>query len=177
MKTATWAPLPYDLGVTLPMVQRLTDARFRRVCRWFSVRKLDPETAVELYAFLELMPYKWSKWIFKWEYRWMPHMVKRLQAHEPYRLAAQVAIEANLHALSVDNVLAILTAMQEGGWTTKHQTPKIIKDALRELRASGVSCVEIAKRTGLPYDRVRDYTGRRDGLGRGQRRASLLAVG
>ena len=151
--------LPFDLGVTLPKVERYTDARFRRVARWFDPYKLDAETAVQLVAFLHVVPPKFAKFIFGWR---RGFGAEALMLHEPFVEAAQDLVRANAESMTIEAGMAILRAMQDGGWTSRKGAPKFIKDLLRELRASGLSMPRVSALTGIPYDTVHEWSGKRD---------------
>jgi hypothetical protein len=125
------------MGATLPRTQRYTDSRFRRVARIFSGLKLNPRDAIELVAFLDLVPYRWARWIFGWKEPFMESVVTRLVEHKPYQRLAAPVIEHNLHGLGYADGLAIMQAMQDGGWTPKWGAPQVVKDAIKEARHRG----------------------------------------
>lgn len=148
--------LPYDCGVTLPQVERYTDARFRRVSVYFDAYRLDQVDAVELVAFLALVPFQWSAFIFQWP-DWMFRRVAKLCAHPVYAEAAVFMHEENLVCLTPEIGLAILSAMRDGGFS-RGTLPPVVIDAMRELRKRGISVREIAERTGLSRDQVQFQT-------------------
>jgi hypothetical protein len=140
------ATIPHDMGATLPLEQRATDPRFRRVTRRF---KLDVADAVELVAFLHIVPPAHAKWIFQWGEAGVRD-ARQLLAHPEISKLAQPMVEENIRALNVDVGLAVLKAMRDGGWTPGKTVPKIVRDTIAELRSLGNSGAKISRVTGIP---------------------------
>jgi hypothetical protein len=160
------------MGATLPKEQRYTDARFRRVARNF---KLDLADAVELVAFLHFVPPRYARWIFGWRAAGVRD-AKLLMGHPQIQDLAKPLIEENIYALSVDVGLAILRAMQDGGWTPSRGAPQVVRDTIAELRAIGNRGVDIARLTGINEKTVSEWAHSRSPRGEGQRARAVAAL-
>lgn len=143
-------PLPNDMGATLPRIERVTDARFRRACGVF---RLDLVDAVELTAFLHIVPPDFARWIFGWK-RTSVLAAREFLADPKICELAQPLVVENIHAMSVPNGLAILRAMQDGGWRPRNTAPQVVFDTIANMRADGMPPEKIAEITGLRVETV-----------------------
>lgn len=138
----------YDCDALLAAPERYASQRFRRA-RAFMVDRAD---AVELVAFVESIGgVLFAQRIFHWGHA-------QVQAYAALRQhlldAAQPYIRANHAAMGVDEGLAVLQAMRDGGWE-RGQLPWPVKMALKTLRKRGMSIASIAKATGLSREQVK----------------------
>lgn len=132
--------LPFDCGATLPLVQRYTDQRFRALVRKVNAQQLPPELALELSAFLKLLPRKWAAYIFHWN----PRRIKLKGLPESLDMHY-----ANMKALTPEHIVALLQAMREGGWDGKGGPADLILMAMLGFRERGLTNREIATAMGL----------------------------
>jgi hypothetical protein len=166
------ATIPHDMGATLPTVARLTDSRFRRARKVF---RLDVADAVELTAFLHIVPPEFARWIFGWKRTSVLAAREFLADPRLNELAAPLVVE-NIHALSVDVGLAILKAMQDGGWRARNTAPKIVMDTIAELRANGTTPERIAEATGLRVETVWKWSRPKSNRAESQRARAAAAL-
>lgn len=146
--------LPYACDADLPIAQRYASMKFRLVARNFRLRKVPYEVACELVAFLHIVPLRYAKWIFQWNARTIRRaqvIWDRADVQEDARRSGM--IEANLRAATADTGLAILKAMQEGGWAKGH-LPPIVMMAIAELNHRGVSAAVLARELQIHPSRV-----------------------
>lgn len=148
------AIIPHDMGVTLPRTARYTDARFLRVREEF---KLDYADALELTAFLHLVPVHAARHIFSWNSQGQVAAHQFLRDPEWCALAKPL-VEENLAALNMEAALRIFEAMKEGGWRTHCRPPPILRDMVSELRAIGNPPKLIAEKLGIPVQSVWAWT-------------------
>lgn len=111
--------------------------------------------AVEVVAWVEFLGgWEFAQPIMRWE-DWMFKRVRLMMRDHDISEAAVPLIEANVAAVTADDGILILKAMQEGGWTTGKMT-KWTKMALQErAHTHGESVAKQAEMFGLSYDRVR----------------------
>lgn len=149
--------LPYHVDALQAPPKRYASARFRRVARVIRTDLLDYSDVVELVAFVESVGgFRYARWIFHWGYG-QAHVYAALREHAG-RVGEDCARD-NLAAFGVDEGLAVLHAMQEGGW--RHgSVPWCVQMALKELRKRGKTLQSIADATGLTFTQVQRMTGR-----------------
>lgn len=123
------------------------DDRFKRAQRLF-VKEWDE--AVDLVGFVEAIGVPAARWVFGWG-------LARVRAYE--RLKQHVgadgyhAMLAYQSSFGVDTGVAVLRAMQRGGWK-RGKLPKVVKDALRQLHHEGLTLPDIARLVGMKRDAV-----------------------
>lgn len=165
----------YHCDALLETNARYASLKFRRFSRWFRPTKLDWADAVELVAFVESIGgAKHARYVFHWGQAGV-RAYGRLKRHVAD--AAQPYIRANREHFSVDAGLAVLRAMQDGGWQG-HGLPEIVRKALQSLNETHTQA-EIARRVGLSVDQVGWAIGRRGQAAKRRRAASVgaLAIG
>lgn len=89
---------------------------------------------------------------------------------------AQGHVDANFAACDVDVGLAVLRGLQEGGWRMG-TPPKVVDDALKQMRHDGLTMPQIQAITGLSIQRIQMATwgkSRRKVLKDGRIRAAAL---
>lgn len=143
--------LPYTFDALLPTHERYASDKFRRVAQYFQFRHLDWEDALELVAFVESIGFKWARYILHWKGSAVCSAYARLRHHvgadaDPY-------IRENVEGMGMEAGLAILKAMQDGGWK-RGRLPWMVKMALKELRKRGMSMPAIGGYVGLTVDQV-----------------------
>lgn len=144
----------YACDALLPPDQRYASLKFRRYSRWFRPTKLDWWDALELVVFVETITPKAAQFVFHWGHAGV-RAYDRLARHVLRDSQAQDLLLENQASVSVDDGLAVLRAMQDGGWQG-YGLPKIVRDALREIHHNrGVSMASIAHETGLTFAQVR----------------------
>jgi hypothetical protein len=138
--------LPYDCGITLPLEQRYTDWRFRRVCRY--IHGLDQADAIELAATLRLLPVKWAHYAFHGKAAWRRDATEVLNtfwdACEPY-------YRTNLERITPETTVLIVQALREGGWKCKNPLPPVVRMGCLGFRARGKTTAQIAEIYGFSY--------------------------
>ncbi len=141
----------YACDALLPTAERYASLKFRRFSRWFRPTKLDWWDALELVVFVETITPKAAQYVFHWGHAGVK-AYERLQKHMLPHI--QPFLDDNLKSLGVDDGLAVLQAMRDGGYVGQG-LPKIVRDALRELHHNGNSYQKLADLTGLSYGQVR----------------------
>lgn len=145
--------LSYHCDALLPTAERYASAKFRRFAQRIELRTLDWGDLIELVAFVESIGgVKYARYIFHWKGQAVVRAYRRIKRHVGDE--AQPAIRANLEQMGVDVGLAVLRAMQDGGWTGQRWCP-IVKMALKDLRKRGLTLADIAKVTGLSREQVK----------------------
>jgi hypothetical protein len=135
----------------LPTHERYSSLKFRRYSRWFRPTKLSWDEALELVTFVESIGgVKFAAYVFHWGHAGVRAYI-RLARHVGDD--AQPYIRDNLASTSVDDGLAVLQAMRDGGWVS-HGLPKLVRHALASLKHEGMKVSAIAKLTGLTVDQV-----------------------
>ena len=143
--------IPYHFDALLPTAKRYASPKFRRVAWKFSFKNLDWYDALELVAFVETIGLRHARYILHWRGLASIRAYQKLRFH--IGTDADEYILLNQQAMGVDEGLAILRAMLDGGWK-RGKLPRYVGDALRDLRKAGNSRVAIAKATGLTQDQV-----------------------
>lgn len=171
--------IPYHVGALLPAHQRYINRQFRAIARHFRNRRLDYDDVLCLAAFLDVCPVKTcARFVFHWD-RWGVKAGNAVVRHYTDIARLDGLIHANRAAISADDGLAVLRAMQDGGWT-RNPVPLIVSQALAELRHGGMSIGSISKLTGLTNEQVRHNIygrrGRKDGSSDQIRANVALAV-
>jgi hypothetical protein len=145
--------MPWTCDATLPTAERYASLKFRRFARILYAHRLDYGEAQELVAFGLVVGAKALRWIFQWpppavrEYR-------RLEAHMVKDVDVVAAAEQNRACYTKDEGLAVLRAMQDGGFRAG-SVPEIVRMALLALRDEGISQPKIAVMLGVTHDQVR----------------------
>jgi hypothetical protein len=111
--------------------------RFKRAQRVF-VR--DIHEAIELLAFVEAIGLHAAKHIFGWGYA---RVVAYKELRRNHLAEAQPYIRANEASMGVDDGVAVLQAMQAGGWR-RGILPKVTRQAVRQMHHEGTSLTKIA---------------------------------
>jgi hypothetical protein len=109
---------------------------------------------------------KYAAYVFHWGHAGV-QAYKSLQRH----VGDEALTELNLSTAGVDDGLAVLKAMQDGGWKG-YGMPKLVRHALSSIHHQGMSYAKIAKMTGLTPDQVQWATGRK---GLDARRSRVVA--
>lgn len=145
--------MPFHAGVLRPKIERYGDDRFRQLRHNLRPYKIDYHLALELVAFLGVVDHLPSaSWMFHGKLSWR-RAAKVLQDHLGEE--AKPLIRANKEALTVDDGLMMLSAMQDGGW--KHgQVPPPVEMAILALRKRRMKDADIANFTGLTLANVRN---------------------
>ena len=146
--------IPWDCDAIKPLNERSASQKFRRVRRWFEPTRLEYGEACELVAFVDLVPIKTAKWIFDWYQVPMRRNVQLLVDHLRDDETVRAMITDNMAHWERADGLAVLRAMQEGGWT-KGTVPPIVRAALLDLHDAGMSRSQVAESVGLTLDQVR----------------------
>lgn len=134
--------MKFDCAFTDP-----ASLRFKRAARLFVP---DWDELAELVVFVESIGgAKHAKYIFGWGHAQVRayHVIRKHGLDH-----VQAEISANRASFGLDDGLAVLSAMQAGGFKGG-QLPKVVRDALREAHVH-MTYEEIAKATGLKYDQV-----------------------
>jgi len=165
--------IPFHVGALYPQTERYLDRQYRTVARRFRHKRLDYDDALCLSAFLSIVPVESARWVFLWD----KYGVRAAQAVvRHYTEPARDLVLANAAAVDVDTGLAVLRAMQEGGWT-RGPVPLVVSMALRELKHSGIGNRAISKRTRLTLDQVRwNIEGSRKSKGLESRSRALVQL-
>jgi hypothetical protein len=133
--------IPFHCDALLPTAERYSSLKFRRVAQHFDG---DASDAVELAAFLAIVPFRWARWIFHWPRRYV--LPKVIWAPPEF-------IRANREALDLDTGFAVLHAMQDGGWR-RGRLPDVVRNTVLELVHNGRAQVDVARELGLSQDQV-----------------------
>jgi DNA-directed RNA polymerase specialized sigma24 family protein len=138
----------YDCGVSLPIGQRYTDWRYRRVAPHLVRTRLDQVEAVELVAILRILPLKYARFAFHWNTASLREAAKLL-ADETMLRVSEPFYRANLSLLSAETSLALINAMRDGGWTPNYGLPEFLRMAVLDLRGRGWKHREVADFLGI----------------------------
>lgn len=139
----------YDCDALLAAPERYASQRFRRARAFV----LDRADAIELVSFVESIGgILFAKRIFHWTGHAQVLAYEELRSH--FVREAQPYIRVNHAQMGVDQGLAVLQAMRDGGWR-RGQLPWPVKTALKTLRKRGNSIADIAKATGLTREQVK----------------------
>jgi hypothetical protein len=145
------------------------------VAKYIPVTRLDYADACELVAFVETIGWPAARHVFGWVPNAKRHY-ERLRDHLKGFGHVQAMVEQNVAEPTREDGLAVLRAMQDGGWK-QGWVPPIVRLAVLDMRDAGMSQPKIAKALGLTRDQVVVMcTGRRD-LRQKWRNTALLAVG
>lgn len=144
--------LPHDAGASLPLVQRYTDHRFREVSKK-RLRYARDELQAEVAALLRAVPLDFAAAIFHWTWSSKQYAKGELQDKFIEDPLVQHYHQKNMEVLGVDQVLALLQAAREGGWTKSgnRPVPEIVRLAMRAARDDGATVQQIADRFGFGY--------------------------
>lgn len=145
-------PIPFDCGVLKPAEARYSDHRFRRVSRDFDPYSLDYGEACELVSFVELTGVVPARWIFHGVPNWSVKTRELITQLKNENLVTEM-VQANHNGLDVDDGLAMLQAMRDGGWKGG-PVPIWVRRALFDLRDKGFRVRDIAEATGLSRGQV-----------------------
>lgn len=143
--------LPHDAGATLPLVERYTDLRFRAVAR-AGFGKAVVERQLEVIALTRLLPISYARHIFMWSDRMCDRVAGKAEEWADSETVAAMH-DANLRALNEGHAVALVQAMREGGWVkgSAEKLPDIVKMAMREFRAKGLTIQQIADEFGFSF--------------------------
>lgn len=136
--------IPHNCDALLPKMERAASLKFRRFARLH----LDHDDGCELVAFLDVVPVLSARFIFGWS----DYQVGQVRSIGPACRVPQMLAENNAEWSRGDG-LAVLRAMQDGGWSGG-TLPKIVVRALWDLRDSGRSCSAIGAELGMSKDQV-----------------------
>jgi hypothetical protein len=114
------------------------------------------------------VPLKWAKYIFQWDSRGR-RAAEYVYEHD---LRPEL-VEANWELLDIEDAVAVLRALQDGGWQ-RGKFPKIVVMAMYALRDRGLSARAIAEYMGVTLNQV-EYQFRTKGGGKANA-ASRAAV-
>lgn len=164
----------YTCDALLPTAQRYASLKFRRYSRWFKPTKLDYGDALELVSFVEAIGgVRHARWIFHWTGQASVKAYERLKQH--VLVDAEDYIHANRASIGLDDGLAVLRAMQDGGWRG-YGLPECVRKAIQVLNEDH-SQPEIAKRLGLTLEQVNYACGRRGLKSRAGQAAAYGSLG
>lgn len=161
----------YHCDALLPTQARYASLKFRRYSRWFRPTRLDYGDALELVAFVETIGRKHAAYVFQWG-RAGVNAYARLARH--MAADAQPYIRANQASVGLDDGLAVLRAMQDGGWT-RGALPRITKMSIQTLLLDHTQSY-VARQLGLTRDQVVVATGRRGLAARASRAKAISAL-
>lgn len=169
--------MPWSCGALLPAEQRYTSHKFRRFARRFDATRLGFDDAAELVAFVETVDgVRHARRIFQWGVVGEAE-AGRLVTHMKQFPQIDTMVRENHEALTRAAGLAVLGAMQDGGW--RHgSVPAVVRMALLDMRDAGMSQEKVGLETGLTREQVRTITvGHRNGrFGKGLGVAGLFAA-
>jgi hypothetical protein len=142
------------MDALLPADRRYTSLKFRRVARMFHATRLDYADAAELVAFVVTVGgVARAKYIFHWT-TWTVEQARLLVDHLGATEDVQRMVSENEAAVTRDDGLKCLRAMQDGGWR-KGSVPRPVHLAFQDMRDAGMSMPRIAAATGVALDQVR----------------------
>lgn len=136
--------IPHNCDALLPKLERAASLKFRRFARLH----LDHDDGCELVAFLDVVPHRWAKYIFGWS----EYLVGQVRSIGPMCRVPEMIADNNAH-WTRDDGLAVLRAMQDGGWKSGGM-PKIVVRAIWDMRDAGASLNDVAEVAGLTRDQV-----------------------
>lgn len=145
--------MPWTFDTLLPAAERYASLKFRRVSRRFDASRLDYAEAVELVAIGRTLGEVMAAKIFGWDVEGRAEY-KRLAAGFADNEDVALAVEQNREGYSRAEGLRVLEVMKESGWKQGY-TPEIVRLALLDMRAAGLSQPKIAAALGLTLDQVR----------------------
>jgi hypothetical protein len=145
----------------LERAERYASPKFRRFARSFDPYRVDYEDAVELVAFLDLVPVASAKYVFGWT-PYGQESARKLSQHVPVVEGAEPLAEANRRLVSLTDGLRVLSAMQDGGWTGG-RVPDVVSMAVKGLRKDGKSLMEIAQALGVTHEQAKTMARVRSG--------------
>lgn len=126
--------------------------RFLRAKRMYVRERSE---AVELIAFVESIGgVRWAKWIFGWG-----HAHVRAYQHLKNTYPCNEQVDQNLLSFGVDDGVAVLKAMQRGGWRS-HGLPPIVIRAFQQAHHEGLSWTKLAQLTGTKRETIANACGR-----------------
>lgn len=160
----------YHCDALLPTAERYASLKFRRFSRWFRPTKLAWDDALELVAFVETIGLKHARFVFHWHGQAGVKAYARLRQHMLDE--AQPYISANVASLGLDDGLAVLRAMQDGGWQS-HGLPNVVRMAIQTLLVDH-NAAQVARKLGLTVDQVVWASGRK-GIGTRRRQARAIS--
>jgi len=169
--------MKWTMDALLPADKRYTSLKFRRVARRFDATRLGFDDAAELVAFVETVDgVRHARRIFQWGVVGEAEAV-RLVTHMKQFPQIATMVQENHEGLTRAEGLAVLGAMQDGGW--RHgSVPAVVRMALLDLRDSGLSQEKVGLACNLTREQVRTITvgHRNDRGGRGLGVAGLFAA-
>lgn len=143
--------MPWHVDALLPTAERYASERFNTFARWFNPYKIGYADACEFVAFHETVGRRAVRYIFQWT---SSVSGKELVDHLGNIPEVKAMIEQNHLAASRADGLAVLKAMQDGGWR-QGPVPPVVRLALLDMRDAGISQPKIGRLTGLTLDQVR----------------------
>lgn len=166
----------YTCDALLPRAERYASLKFRRVSRRFRSRRLDYGDAIELAAFLDVVPVRFARWLFDWD-KYGISAAQAIQRH--YRDLAEEYAKANHASVRVEDGIDLLRLLMAEGWNPRFGGyPKISKRSLRALRHDGVEPLALARELGMTVDQVKwAILGRPDRSAERNRAIASVAVG
>lgn len=153
--------VPYSCDAMLPAAERYASPKFRRFARTFDPYRVDYEDAIELVAFLDLVPLASAKYVFGWT-QYGQQSARKLAEHHPVVEGAKPLVEANRRLVSLSDGLTVFSAMQDGGW--KHgRVPDVVSMAVKGMRKDGKSLMDIAQALGVTHEQAKTMARVRSG--------------
>lgn len=138
--------MPYHAGVLRPKIERYSGDKFRQLRQTINPYKIDYQLALELVAFLGVVGnLAAAARMFQGGANWK-RSARILQEH--LKEDAEPFIQANKEAMTVEDGLMMLSAMQDGGWKMG-SIPAPVEFAVLDLKKRGMTHPEIADRLGL----------------------------
>lgn len=150
--------IPWTCDALLDIEERHASAKFRRFRGVFDAERVAYDDAAELVAFLHAVPPHAARQIFGWGQvgvREANRLLKHLSGSDD----VVAMVEQNALALTKEDGLKCLRAMQEGGWTNG-PLPPMVRMSLLAMLDEGMSRPAIGRAVGLTVDQVRVCMGR-----------------
>lgn len=147
--------MKWTMDALLPAEQRFSSLKFRRVARRFDATRLDYADACELVAFTRTIGARNAQWIFHW---------RGAGVRECDRLLKHLSGSADVDRMVAENMavptradgLAVLRAMQDGGWT-RGGVPPCVRLSVLDMLDEGMTRNQVAAALGVTLDQVRVF--------------------
>lgn len=141
----------YTCDALLPRAEKYASLKFRRIARRFNPFRLDYGDALELAAFLHVVPIKFATRLFEWDQGGVK-AARTILYH--FRGAAEEFAKANLDSVTVQDGITLIQRLREYGWNPRMGWPDISKRSIRQLHHDGAGPTALARELDVDVDQV-----------------------
>lgn len=166
--------VPYDCDALLPVEQRFTSTKYRRLSRRVEPQHLTWAEAVELVAWMQFLggP-KYAKGVMQWATKTMDYVQILYEAPELIEEAAPL-LAANQAQVTIEDGFRLLSAIKDSP-KRRAAVPELVRMALNEERHNlKLTAKQQAEKHGLTVDQI-TYRRKKPGVVGDDRRLIGLA--